>query len=76
MTQPAQAHTGDVMIRGEAPIANPEARDERAQTPDDRMSREEKEAFIDKTEELEGPDPRQVRGDEKKRPNEPGVSHS
>ena len=57
-------------------MADHAVKDERAQTPDDRMSREEKEAFIDKTEQFEGPDPREVRGDERKRSEEPGVSHS
>lgn len=57
-------------------MADQPPKEQRPQTPDDRMSREEKEAFIDQTEELEGPDPRQVRGDEKKHSNEPGVSHS
>lgn len=57
-------------------MADHEAKNERAQTPDDRMSREEKEAFIDKTEEFEGPDRREVQGDEKKHSREPGVSRS
>jgi hypothetical protein len=57
-------------------MADDKAKDERAQTPDDRMSREEKEAFIDKIEQFEGPDPREVRGDEKKNSHEPGVSRS
>jgi hypothetical protein len=41
-------------------MADHAAKDERAQTPDDRMSREEKEALVDKTEEFEGPDGRDV----------------
>jgi hypothetical protein len=57
-------------------MADPAGKDERAQTPDDRMSEKEKEAYVDKTEEFEGPDPREVPGDEKKRSNDPGVSHS
>jgi hypothetical protein len=40
------------------------------------MSPEEKEAFIDKTEEFEGPDRREVQGDEKKHSRQPGVSRS
>jgi hypothetical protein len=57
-------------------MADDTTKDEKTQTPDERMSREEKEAFIDKTEEFEGPDPRVVRGDEKKQSHEPGVSRS
>jgi hypothetical protein len=57
-------------------MADHAIKDERAQTPDDRMSKEEKEAFVDKTEEFEGPDPREVRGEEKKHSKESGVSHS
>ena len=67
---------GISLLRKETLMADQPAKEERPQTPDDRMSREEKEALIDKTEELEGPDPREVRGDEKKRSNDPGVSHS
>lgn len=57
-------------------MADPPSTEKRSQTPDDKMSREEKEDFIDKTEEFEGPDPHPVRGDEKKHSNEPGVSNS
>jgi len=57
-------------------MADHAAKNERVQTPDDRMSREEKEAFIDKTEEFEGPDRREVRGNEEKHSHEPGVSRS
>ena len=57
-------------------MADPPAKEERPQTPDDRMSREEKEAFIDKTEEFEGPDRRENRSDEEKHSEEPGVSNS
>jgi hypothetical protein len=57
-------------------MADPAAKDERAQTPDDRMSQKEKDAYVDKTEEFEGPDRREVRGDEKKHSQEPGVSRS
>jgi hypothetical protein len=46
------------------------------QTPDDQMSQKEKEEYVDKTQEFEGPDPREVRGDEAKHPHEPGVSRS
>lgn len=54
----------------------PAPKDEKGPTPDDRMTKEEKEAYIDKTEEFEGPDRREVRGEEKKHSEEPGVSHS
>jgi len=57
-------------------MADHAAKDERAQTPDDGMSREEIETYVDKTEEFEGPDRREVRGDEKKHSHEPGVSRS
>jgi hypothetical protein len=67
---------GISLMRKETPMSDQPTKDARPQTPDDRMSREEKDALIDKTEELEGPDPREVRGDEKKRSNDPGVSHS
>jgi hypothetical protein len=60
----------------ETPMPDHPDRDERPQTPDDRMSPKEKEAFIDKTEEFEGPDRRENRGDEKKHSEDPGVSHS
>ena len=49
---------------------------ERPQTPDDRMSPEEKEAFVDKIEEFEGPDRREDRRDEKRHSQEPGVARS
>jgi hypothetical protein len=48
----------------------------RKQTPDDQMSPEEKQDFEDQTEEFEGPDRREVRGTEKKRSEDPGVSSS
>jgi hypothetical protein len=51
-------------------------KDERTQTPDDRMSRKEKEALADHIEEFEGPDRREVRGDQEKKPDESGVSNS
>jgi hypothetical protein len=57
-------------------MADPPGKDERAPTPDDKMSPEEKEAFADKTEEFEGPDRREVRSEEKKHLHEPGVSRS
>jgi hypothetical protein len=57
-------------------MADHPAKDERAQTPDDRMSQKEKDAYVDKTEEFEGPDRREVRDDEQKHSQEPGVSRS
>ncbi len=57
-------------------MTDPGSTKDRPQTPDDRMTREEKEAYEDQVEELEGPDPRQVPGDQKKRPNDPGISSS
>ena len=49
---------------------------ERPPTPDDRMSREEKEDFEEQVEEFEGPDRREIRGDREKSAHEPGVSRS
>jgi hypothetical protein len=49
---------------------------DRPETPDDEMSREEKESLEEQIEEFEGPDRREVRGAEKKQPRDPGVSHS
>ena len=57
-------------------MADQPGKNERARTPDDEMSPEEKEAFVDKTEEFEGPDRREVRSDEEKHSDEPGVSRS
>jgi hypothetical protein len=55
---------------------DPPAGEKRPVTPDDRMSREEKEAFEDQVEEFEGPDRREVRGEQEKRSRDPGVSNS
>ncbi len=57
-------------------MTDPESTKDRPQTPDDRMTREEKEAFEDQVEEFEGPDRREVRGEQKKRSHDPGISHS
>ena len=57
-------------------MTDPAGKEERPRTPDDSMSREEKEAFEDKVEEFEGPDPHQDHGDEKKHSHEPGISRS
>jgi hypothetical protein len=53
-----------------------ESEKDRPRTPDDSMTKKEKEAFEDQVEEFEGPDRREVRGEQKKRPHDPGVSHS
>jgi hypothetical protein len=50
--------------------------DRRPETPDDKMTPEEKESLEDQIEEFEGPDRREVRGSEKKHPKDPGVSPS
>jgi hypothetical protein len=55
---------------------DPTPRDPGRQTPDEQMSREEKEDLIDQIEEFEGPDRREVRGEEQKRSRDPGVSNS
>ena len=57
-------------------MTEPPRKKDEAPTPDDGMSREEKEAFEDQVEEFEGPDRREVRGEQKKRSHDPGVSHS
>jgi hypothetical protein len=46
------------------------------ETPDDSMSRQEKERLEDQIEEFEGPDRREIRGTEEKTRKEPGVSPS
>jgi hypothetical protein len=45
-------------------------------TPDDAMSEKEKEDFEDQVEEFEGPDRREIRGDNKEPPHDPGIAHS
>ena len=57
-------------------MTDPEKEKDRPRTPDDSMTHEEKEDFEDQVEEFEGPDRREVRGEQKKRPHDPGVSHS
>jgi hypothetical protein len=57
-------------------MTDPESGKDRPRTPDDSMTHDEKEAFEDQVEEFEGPDRREVRGEQKKRPHDPGVSHS
>ena len=51
-------------------------RKERPPTPDDAMSKEEKEDLEQQIEEFEGPDRREIRGPREKLPHEPGVSRS
>ena len=48
----------------------------RPRTPDDEMSRDEKEDLVEQTEEFEGPDRREIRGERSKDPDEPGVANS
>jgi hypothetical protein len=57
-------------------MTNSQDQKTRKPTPDDEMSRKEKEDFEDQTEEFEGPDRREVRGTEKKRSEDPGVVSS
>jgi len=64
------------MAAEDVPMTDPADTKERPQTPDDRMSREEKETFEEQVEEFEGPDRREVRGEQKKSPRDPGVSRS
>jgi len=49
---------------------------ERTPTPDDAMSKSEKEDFEEQVEEFEGPDPRADPAAHKESPREPGVSRS
>ena len=57
-------------------MTDPASSDDRPQTPDDDMTPKEKEAFEDQVEEFEGPDRREVRGEQKKHSHEPGISRS
>lgn len=43
---------------------------------DDEMTKQEKDRMADQMEEFEGPDRREVRGDESEPPEDPGVAHS
>lgn len=45
-------------------------------TPDDRMTKREKDRMANQMEEFEGPERREIRGDECDPPKDPGVSHS
>ena len=44
--------------------------------PDTKMSRQEKEKYIEEVEELEGPDRREKHGSETREEHEPGVARS
>jgi hypothetical protein len=57
-------------------MTDPEKEKDRPRTPDDSMTHEEKQDFEDQVEEFEGPDRREVRGEQKKHPHDPGISHS
>ena len=57
-------------------MTDPESEKDRPRTPDDSMTHEEKEDFEDQVEEFEGPDRREVRGEQKKHSHEPGISRS
>ena len=57
-------------------MTDPASSDDRPQTPDDDMTQKEKDDFSDQVEAFEGPDRREVRGEQDKRSNDPGVSHS
>jgi hypothetical protein len=57
-------------------MTDPESGKERPRTPDDSMTHEEKEEFEDQVEEFEGPDRREVRGEQEKHSHEPGISRS
>jgi hypothetical protein len=45
-------------------------------TADDQMSKREKERLDDQIEEFEGPQRREIRGDEREPADDPGVAHS
>jgi hypothetical protein len=45
-------------------------------TPDESMTRKEKEDLEDHLEEFEGPDRREIRGEHKEPADDPGVAHS
>ncbi len=51
-------------------------RKEETPTPDDRMSRQEKESLEDQMEEFEGPDRREIRGGDPNHSDEPGIARS
>jgi hypothetical protein len=47
-----------------------------APTPDDKMTRKEKEELEDQVEQFEGPDRREIRGTDREPEKDPGISHS
>jgi hypothetical protein len=55
--------------------ATKDMRDSKA-TPDENMTKREKDAMANQMEEFEGPERREIRGDECDPPKDPGVSHS
>ena len=57
-------------------MTDPASGNDRPETPDDDMTQKEKDDFADQVEEFEGPDRREVRGEQEKRPNDPGISQS
>ena len=58
-------------------MTDPASGNDRPQTPDDDMTKKEKDDFADQVEEFEGPDRREVRGEqEEKHSHEPGISRS
>jgi hypothetical protein len=63
-------------LQSEVSMNDQQSGNERPPTPDDSMTKKEKEAFEDQVEEFEGPDRREVRGKEDKRTHDPGISHS
>jgi hypothetical protein len=55
---------------------NPAPKTPETPTPDDTMTKEEKEDLEDHIEEFEGPDRREIRGEHKEPADDPGVAHS
>jgi len=53
----------------------PDPRDSK-HTADENMTKKEKDRMADQMEEFEGPERREVRGDEREPPKDPGVAHS
>ncbi len=45
-------------------------------TPDDKMTKKEKEDLEEQVEQFEGPDRREIRGSDREPEKDPGVSHS
>lgn len=55
---------------------DPKTGKDKPPTPDEKMSKKEKEDFEEQVEEFEGPDRREIRGDQQKPAHEPGISRS